>query len=416
MAKRTAKGRDRQPNRAGSIYPDNDRGGWIAAVTVGYDEKGRPKRSKRRCKTEDEARLKLTDLHIEARTGHVPSPERLTLGDWLDRWQATRPKQLAASTKAYYRGVIEKHIKPVLGKRPLNQLTASEIEALYARMIVKKLQRYAGAAHATLRKAFNDALRMGVIASSPMVRVQAPAPPKRVEQFLEKKQILAFLTQLEKEPDEVRALGTLGICTGMRFGELLGVSWDDVDFEDRTLSVRLQLQRERKETKPKPAEGDETLPREKRKANLPARVPLKNTKSVRVLALSDEVVAALKGEQARQAISDFANPMRLVLLNPDGRPWDQKDASRKLKAVCKRAGVPEYGAHKLFRHSFITLLLKEGGTLHDTSRIAGHTDPRLTGALYGHHSVEATRRTMDAATKALRSLKEKQKDKRGECA
>jgi len=91
-------------------------------------------------------------------------------------------------------------------------------------------------------------------------------------------------------------------------------------------------------------------------------------------------------------VSTYDNPLRLALLNEEGRPWDHTHANKRIKAICKAAKVPQFPSHTLFRHSYATALLKSGVTLHDASRELGHASVNLTANLYGHHVLESSKR------------------------
>ena len=99
----------------GSIYKRAD-GTWAASLTVGYDENGRRRRRVLYAPTRREVAERLTDLQHDARTGPVPGPERLRVGEFLDRWMRdTARARVRATTALLYEGWIANHLKPRLG-------------------------------------------------------------------------------------------------------------------------------------------------------------------------------------------------------------------------------------------------------------------------------------------------------------
>lgn len=381
MPRQKASERRRRTRVADSVYFDKTKERWVARIVVGVYENGSPKRTRRFFQTKREAEVALTQLHLDHKTGRLQPTGTVTLGEWLDQWLESYRSKGAPSTEDFYRGVVRNHVKPHLGHRPLAKVQAGEIEALYRKMEAQGLRRYPSSAHQTLKTAFRKARQLGLIAVDPMERVQAPRKPDREEQFLTLEQVVRFLKATEDQPDEVQVLAKVGIMTGLRLAELTGLRWADIDLDQALLTVCFQLR----------TRGEKTLAR------------LKTSKSARTLALPGAAVEALRSEKARQTINAFENPMGLALLNSVGTPWHQKNANEKLKAVCRSAQVGELSAHRLFRHSFATLMLKQGVSLHDVSRMLGHSSTALTANLYGHHEIEATRRAASTLERAIKS-------------
>lgn len=362
-----------------SVYLDKAKGKWVAQITIGAHANGRPKYSRRFFPTRAEAEVGVAELHMQNKSGRLVTTKALTLGGWLDQWLTIHSNKVSANTLRFYKGAIEAHIKPNLGIRQLSKLQPGEIESLCRKLEEKGLRRIPYAVHQTLRKSLKKAVAVGLIGVSPMEKVEAPRQPERVEKFLTMEQINKFIEASKAAPTEVAAVALLGIKTGARLAELLGVQWDDIDFDDGNVLFRSQLM----------VRGGLRL------------APLKTQSSIRKIFFPEIAKEALLAEKNRQEQFGFQHPLGLAFLNSEGRHWHQKNINDGLKEICRSADIPEYSAHALFRHSYATLLLKAGVSGHDASKMLGHKNKRLTEDLYGHHEVEASRRAAKLAEDAL---------------
>ena len=257
------------------------------------------------------------------------------------------------------------------------------------------LTRTVQIAHRILGAAYKEAVRLGVVGTSPMDRVRAPAAKgSQVEAFHTPEQTHALLqAALDTNDQALIAFVRVGVETGARLSELAGLSWADVETVDGdcVITFRLQLAKQAKKW---------------------TRAPLKTAKSVRSIFLSKEAATAIEGQRLRQTVDALANPLGLVLLNEIGRPWEQSHVNKRLATLCEKAEVPYMSSHKSFRHSYATRALKAGASLHDASRTMGHSRPTLTGALYGHHTLDASKRVADFGQKSLTEAAERAKAKK----
>lgn len=237
MTRRTRKAR--AANGQGSVYLQKD-GLWAAAVTVN----GR--RSISRAKTRDEAeRLRLGLLRKREEGSLIVGPDP-TLALYLDRWLEARREAIKPWTYRGYRTQIT-HINAVLGEVKLRALTSEHVVVLIRRRMEDGASaKHVRLAHQCLRTALGDPLRerrVSVNVASlellprgvlPIVRRHAINPYTE----LEARQLVEAA-----KGDRMEALWVLALKSGLRQGELLGLTWEDVDFDHRTVSVNKSLQR-----------------------------------------------------------------------------------------------------------------------------------------------------------------------------
>ena len=163
--------------------------------------------------------------------------------------------------------------------------------------------------------------------------------------------------------------------TGLRRGELLGLKWEDVDYEEKTLEIRRQVIRVQGHIE----EG-----------------PLKTDNAYRKIAIGDDVIEILRDLYEREG---KASPY--IFPSPNGGPQDPDSVLPMFKRIMKRAGLPELRFHDC-RHTFCKIALSKGVDFKTLSSILGHYSVAFTLDVYGHVTDDMKR---DAADKVSGVLK-----------
>jgi integrase len=353
--------RQRRAKGSGSIFRRGK--SFVAQVQDGYNEKGKPKYRQVTCKSQGDAVKTLNELNGLVAAGKgLPCRNGHTVGSWLDEWLETHIKpNREAKTHAFYRLMVGRHITPHVGHLELNRATATDISNLFKILErAKATPSTIDAVRRTLRAAFGVAVKYGHVSDNPVSKTFAPRVIRPTKVYFDAEQVRALFQALKGSP--IENLVRFALATGMRIGEVTGVTWDSVDFDRETMLVRQQLQR---------IAGQLVLK------------PLKTVKSQRIMPLVGESLQVLKGEQERQQVNRMANPMQLAFLNAEGRPFDPKHVNSLLHRALESAGLPKTGMHSL-RHSAATFMLMAGLNLHQVSRYLGHSQITLTSNLYGH--------------------------------
>ncbi|MFY9233590.1 MAG: tyrosine-type recombinase/integrase [Fimbriimonadaceae bacterium] len=384
-----------------SVYQRKSDGRWGWAVTIGVNEKGNPDRVQGICRTEAEAKDKALDVLAKHRQGlQITKGKDIKLADYLDQWleMYIRPHR-EPKTVAYYSGMVRTHIKPTLGQTYLKKLTTTQVQKLLndkARPFLVTLKyedetvvekRLSGETirgiRATLRSALSRAYKDGLIAENVASRVETPKTTRKDPDFLKPDEIEKLRKKAIGHPLE--RLVVVALHTGLRIGEATGLRWQDVDFELRTIRIQSQLQR---------VDGKLALK------------SLKSTRSNRTLPLAKPALDALQSQkadhvmQASTTSSKAFNPLSLVFLNPEGRPFDPKYVDSHLKTLMVSAGLRPLSFHKL-RHTAATLMLAEGIPLANVRDMLGHSQIALTANTYGHAVPEALRGAAEALERAM---------------
>jgi integrase len=371
MARRSATGE-------GTIYLRKD-GRWEAAIYVDVAS-GMRKRVRVYGKTRAEVHDKLVDAKSQIRSGLPFADTDPTLAQYLDNWLAevVKPAKRPATYQQCER-VVRLYLKPSLGSYRLKQLTVPIVQAfLNAKIadgctlpllqVIKKV----------LSSALTNAMREERVTRNVARLAILPTyyTPERGEPW-SAQEAGSFLRSAIDEP--LYAAFVLLLFYGMRRGEVLGLTWDSLDFARGTIRVRQQLQR---------ADGKLELS------------PLKTKASRRPLPLLGFVETALAKHKRAQATVGKPDTDSLVFTSSTGGPLEPSTLIRAFRKACIRSGVRPIRVHDT-RHSLATLLKELHVPVRDAQLILGHARVTTTQELYQHDRAENRRRSLEAVEAVL---------------
>lgn len=388
----------RRANGEGTITKRTD-GRYHAAAYV-YRPDGTRVRKFVYGKTRDEVAGKLTAMQEKTRQGIPAATSAMPLGDYLTYWlAAVAPARLKPATLNSYEGLTRLYIKPALGKKRLNRLSPTDIRRFLADFKGGCLCCLRGAdaarpaeeqvccakgrccrrqpsartvqyVHAVLRSALQQAVREELLARNVARIVETPTVARQEVRPLDRTE--ARLLLRAARPHRLYALWLLLVSTGLRRGEVLALTWADIDLDGRQLRVRRNVQRIRRE--------------------LIFGTP-KTNRSVRKIALPERCVSALRAHQTlqREERSDAGSkwdplphqPNGLVFTTTTGRPTDPRSLNRMLTALCRNAKVRRVRVHDL-RHTCASLLLAQGVDARTIMETLGHSTITMTLDTYAH--------------------------------
>lgn len=297
--------------------------------------------------------------------------ERMQLGVYLLSWLEDEHKHaIAYSTYKRYLALAKFHINPVLGEIELQKLSSSDITRMLAVMReAGQSARSQQQSRALLSVALRDAEYKGYILVNPVTRVRNPQG-KRIEisplSIQEVKQLLNTYSDTYLGGRLHIAL----IC-GLRQGEALGLTWDYVDLEARTIKINRQVQI---------VNGVQVF------------TDLKTEKSSRLIALTEETTVALRShlsliEQLKRRAESNWVESNLVFPDGFGNFRSPKTDYAEWKKALKLCGIAPKRLHDA-RHTAATLMYSQGVGIETISRALGHSTSAITSKLYVHNSIE----------------------------
>ena len=368
----------RRGHGEGSIYQRESDGKWCTAVDLGYVN-GKRKRKVIYGKTRKEAAEKLKVVLRDQQQGLPVAMERHTVAHFFERWLAdTIAPNRRAKTYRSYEQIARCHIVPDLGRVPLAKLEPQQVQSLLKRKQAEGLSpRTVAYIRAVLRQALNQALRWGLVARN----VAALVEPPKVERYkikpLTPEQATIFLRTAAG--DRLEALYRVALSLGLRQGEALGLRWEDIDFEARTLRVCGGPPGGQRRTHARRAEDGECPPRSTHASDTRDRAQGAPSAPGRGAA---EAGGALAGSRPRllHAIR-HADSIRATSSARSRRYANERACRRCASTTC---GTP--ASHSWPRRVSPARLAME---------IAGHSDIRLTQNVYTHVYDDAKRQVAD---------------------
>jgi integrase len=222
---------------------------WVAHAT--WQEGGRRRQAKRSFRTKKQAQAALTELLAAHQSGTFVAPSRMQLREFVGPWLAGLQNQgRRPSTLRGYRVALDTHVLPRLGSTALQEIRASDLDAMYAETLrAGRSMSTVHHVHAVINKLLNDAERKGLVirnvarmANAPsLTTARARAPEMTVWSPAE---LASFLAAIEGNRNE--ASFRLMAMTGLRRGEVVGLRWADVQLDKHRLTVNQAGDRRRR--------------------------------------------------------------------------------------------------------------------------------------------------------------------------
>jgi integrase len=325
------------------------RGGtWCAVYDEGLTEAGkRRQRWKGGFATRKEAQAFLNDTLSKIGDGSYVQPSKQTVGAYLvEEWLPAIAGTVRPLTATQYASLVRNRIKPRIGHLRLQALTGGHLNAMYRELEQEGLSAASlRQTHAVVSRALRDAVRWGRVQRSAAQAADPPALPDTRATAWTATELGRFLEHVDG--DRLYALWRLAATTGMRRGELLGLTWLTVDLDAGTLTVDQQLV---------PTRGGVTFG------------PPKSKRSRRKVALDAATVDALTSHREAQLLErgfagDAYDDRDLVFANELGAPIHPQRLTEWFGQLRKAAGVP-VGTLHILRHTAATLALTNGVPLH----------------------------------------------------
>lgn len=339
---------------------------WTAVVYLGRD----PETGKRRYLwktvkgTKRDAEALLTRLLAQVDIGSDLLPSKLTVEQFSREWLKAVKSRVKPRTHHRYGELLRLHVIPYVGPLELKKLKPLHIERLLSKAREKGLSEQT-LLHVfrVLHTALGQAVKWQLVDRNVAQSVQPPKPEKHEMDAVspeEADRILAAARGTELEVPVAIALGT-----GMRLGEILGLRWTDIDFDNALLRVKQTLQVDRTFGTPK------------------------SYRSRRSIPLPKFLLKALRTHRARQSEQRLVagtawQDLDLVATRADGSPTDPRRVSRLFTQLAKENGF-DFTFHGL-RHAYASLMLASGVDLKVTSDLLGHSTIGITADLYTHVS------------------------------
>lgn len=379
--------------RNGKEYPY-----WEGRYTCGFDPgSGKQIQKSVTGKTQKEGAQKIKELTAALDAGTYIAPNKMTVGQWLDTWQNEYLANVKPSTVSSYEATIRNHLLPGLGALRLDSLTTHDIQEFYNSLHSPSESRNTLSSktikniHGILHHALEQAMLNNYIRSNPSNACVIPKAIKKKVKPMNEHQIADFLKAIKGHKYENMFL--VALFTGIRQGEVCGLQWECVDFDNGTILIDKQLQSLRGKMR-----GD------KEKYVL---VPTKNGKERTITAAPFVMDLLWETKQAQDANrKDFGNDFienGLVFTDEIGNRVTPRALYRAFKLVVTELNMKDVRFHDL-RHSYAVVSLKSGDDVKTVQENLGHATASFTLDTYGHVTEKMKKDSADRMQAFIKSV------------
>lgn len=358
--------------------------------------------------TLDDANLKtlqkrMADLRYEVEHGLKGKGDNVTLNEWFDTWLNVHKKRtIKESTQVRYHDMYERYIKPSLGKRRIGDLTPLVVEKLLQGMAdddysTKTIKDVYNIINAMVKYAVHNRL----ISFNVCAGVETPKTKKKEIRVLtlgEQQELLKYA-----EDRLHRNLIHVALGTGMRAGEMLGLTWDDIDFRKKEIHITKTLVY--------------IKDMETKKYKFLYQTP-KTKNSIRTIPMLDSVYHALKKQKVQcmemrmraeewQPLEGFEN---LAFVGRNGKPMSNHTFQKSLNDIVKKINAEreavaeenkttfemmEHIHPHALRHTFATRCFEAGMEAKSVQMFLGHFSISITLDLYTHVTDDKQRQELN---------------------
>jgi len=343
-------------------------------------------------KSRDEVRQKITELQWQADNSlYISTPDELTVEQWMKTWLATCSGHLTHSSSYERAQYVRLYITPYIGEKLLKKLCPTDVRVFYNKLVQRGLsdntiRNTKNILHAALQQAVDDE----VIRKNVTANIKPPHSLKdpKVIHALSDEEVSKLLDAIQGT--YWGPLFFVDLFTGMRKSEIIGLTWDCVDFEKKTIHLYRQLRL---------MEG----------MGVYEFTKLKNKKE-RTIYPPDCVFDMLKFVQRRQYEQKLRlgelwdNPEGFVFTLENGSHISHKGIFQTFKKVAKQIGIPEMRLHDL-RHSYATISIQNGVDPKTVSDMLGHATVKFTLDVYTHITDSSARKAAQAMDSYVEKIK-----------
>jgi integrase len=341
-------------------------------------------------KTVPEARNWLDEAKYADRHAEVFIPTEMTVNEWFDFWIENVVGGLAPNTLRNYRERYERNVKPIIGL-----LKMADVKPLHCKMVLNRMEKdYAGSTvrqtYIAMGTMFKAALMNDIISKHPMDGVRYTKPVRAVNDinFLTVDEQEKFLEAAKRSHNYFQY--ALMLETGLRTGEMIGLTWDVIDWEKRTLTVNKTLEYRHKQGcwragPPKTQQSYRTIPLTAKAYSILEMVAsrARERKESEMLGQTLEYIDRRTGKVSTLIMRD------LVFINfRTGEPAKNSSYDTHLYKLCAEAGIKRFSMHAL-RHTYATRAIERGVQPKVLQKLLGHASIKTTMDKYVHVTDES---------------------------
>lgn len=321
-----------------------------------------------------DAEAYLDKIRYELYTNTYSSQRKMLVRKFCEEWLEAYKPHIRESTYVTYKRIIDQHIVPHIGNEYLTELTPLKIDKMYASLLSEGRLDHKGGLSATfvrhvhrvLYEALNYAVKHRLTAINPAKDATCPRPKKYHAKVYTTKEILNLLEIGKEDPCIEAAVALAAIC-GMRRGEILALTVEDVNFDEKSIHIEKQyVEVDKKAVTSRP----------------------KSEESNRIISAPQKVFDILRkrieeNARTKALIGEEYTDNRLIVCYDNGMPIRPRTFTKRFSFFLEKHHLRKIRFHDL-RHSAVTMMIHAGIPLKTISSIAGHSNIGTTADIYAH--------------------------------
>ena len=376
-------------------------------VSVGYDAKGKQitrtmtwKPPEQISKRQLQKELTSVAMAFEERCFRGYKISSIKFDELADEWFREYAEFNLRHNTFVEMKKLQKRVCAEIGSLRIDKITARQLQSFANSLARDGANKRTGKPLATktirhhfefISDVFNYAVRMGIVVENPCSRVTIPKSEVKEKQIYSQAEMEQLLSKMDGAPLQYKVFFYLMAYTGFRRGEMLGLEWQDVDFQNNVISVR----RTSYQTADRGLYTDTTKTR-------------RSQRTLKISAHIMEMLRELKAEQDEEAqkLKGYWHASNRLFTKDNGEPLHPNTAYKWLKRFCARNDLPFYGLHS-FRHFAASSLISAGVDVTTVSSALGHSNSGTTLNIYAHQFQTAQAKISEAMDTAFAFLSEK---------
>lgn len=350
--------------RGSNIYKRKD-GRFEGRVPVGYQKNGKIKYKSVYARTLTEVKEKMSEVY-SIRQNQPVSAIKLTVREAAEQWLSSAKLRVKESSYANYVNIVNKHIVSILGGELMMNLTTNRLnDFINLKLTSGRLNGKGGLSAKSVRDIMtvyrsieNYAAREYGIKGTHFTMPKIEKKQTDILSSTERKSLESYLIHNQNKTN-IAVL--LCLFTGLRIGELCGLKWENIDFDNAVLYVKRTVQRVSKNGKSQVIIGTP-----------------KSKTSVRTVPVPDFVLDILR---KYRSCDDF------YIITRKSKPTEPRTMQNRFKAILKSCNIRNVNFH-LLRHTYATVCIEKGFDPKTLSELLGHADASITLNRYVHSSMQ----------------------------
>ncbi|EGP5087770.1 site-specific integrase [Enterococcus faecium] len=348
---------------------------WYFKTYLGIDPLTGKKRytTKRGFKTQKEAKIELSRLELELQKAGMPISTNTTFKKAAELWLENYKKTVKESSYSRTKIIFDKHIYPKFGNIKLSKINTAYCQKVVNDWSEKGTSKQYPLFVNYMNKVFKYAINIGLTSDNPTLNLIIPKPQIKTEKKLKlytKEQLELFLSEISQERNPYfksrdYTLFRLLAFSGCRIGEILALTWDNINFKTNEMAIKKTVARSDK--------------------YYISETP-KTKKSNRIIYLDEKTIKQLKFwklEQRKHLFQLGFTKANFLFTNDENRFTINQAVAERYNIYRERAGLPYIGLHG-FRHTHASMLYEAGADHKEVQERMGHANIKTTMDTYTH--------------------------------